>query len=69
MRRDEPIAVALLISAAERERSLNVGAGEIIAENPLPVSEQLHEELIEVGVRSDCIGRGHYESVGRVPVL
>ncbi len=57
--RDEPVAVALLVPTAQRERSLDVGANKILAENPLPMSEQLCEELIEIGVRGDDVGRGH----------
>jgi hypothetical protein len=61
--RDEPVAVAVLVATAERERSLEVGAGEILAEDPLPVPEQLCDELIEVGIRSYRLGDGHSQRV------
>ncbi len=63
--RDEPVAVAVLVAAAEGERSLDVGANKILAEDSLPVFEQLCEELVEVDVRGDDIGWGHRPGVGR----
>ena len=57
--RDEPVAVAFLVATAERERALDVRADEILSENSLPVSEQLCEELVEVGVWRDDVGRSH----------
>lgn len=56
---DEPVAVAVLVATAERERSLEVGAGEIPAEDPLPVPEHLCEELIKVDIRRDDLEGGH----------
>jgi len=53
--RDEPVTVALLVATPEREGALNVGADEILVQDPLPVPEQLCEELIQVGVRG-CPG-------------
>ncbi len=51
--RDDPVAVAVLVPTAQRERSLDVGAEETLTENPLAVPEQLCEELIEIDVRDD----------------
>jgi hypothetical protein len=55
----------VLISAAEREGPLEVGADESVAENPLPVADQLDEKFIEICVRSDRVGRGHFGSARR----
>src|SRR3712207_2794239 len=55
----EPVAVTVPIASSERERPLYVGPGQIVAENPAPLAEQLCEELIEVGIRRDDVGRSH----------
>ncbi len=53
----------MLVPAAQRERSLNVGAHKILTENPTPLPEQLGEDLIEIGVRGDDGGYGHEPTV------
>lgn len=49
----------MLVTAAESERSVDVGTGKILSKYPLPVSEQLSKKVIEVGIRRHDVGRGH----------
>lgn len=64
MRGDEPVTVALQVTTTECERPLHVGACEILAQDPLPMTEEIGEELIEVGIRSDDLGSGHRPRIG-----
>ncbi len=51
VRGHDPVAVALLVPGAQRERALQPGAGEVVAEDVPPLVEQLGEQLVEIGVR------------------
>jgi hypothetical protein len=54
--RHQEVAVALLVAGAEGERPLHVGADEVVAEDPPPLTEELVEELVEVEVRRHGLG-------------
>ena len=58
VRRHQPVAVAVEVAGAERERALQVGARKVVAEDPAPVVEQLGEQVVEVGVRRPRHRRG-----------
>ena len=58
VRRDQPVAVTELVATSERERSLDVSAGETLAKDVTPVHGELDEKLVEVGVRREGVDVG-----------
>ena len=51
VRGHEEVAVAVLVAGAEREGTLDIGADQVVAEDPLPLADQLVEQRVERGVR------------------
>jgi hypothetical protein len=49
--RDEEVAIALQVRVAERERALQVGADERVAEDPVGGRGQFLEEFVQLAVR------------------